>query len=407
MRILGICVILILLILLPALGSDPERVVAIGDIHGAYAEFQVILRRAGLVDADNRWAGGSSILVQTGDVLDRGPRIRECLDLLMRLEGEAEKAQGKVIPLLGNHEAMNLMGDLRYVTSAEYQSFATAQSETLREQAYRDYLKFLEAHHGHQHSILADDPGGRQKWMDEHPPGFFEYRDAMGPSGEYGRWIRKHHALVQIGDGVFMHGGLNPKLSFRKIADLDGEIRSELSGFDSLRQSLAGNGILWRYMKLEEAIHFLVEEMNAIRARGHIQDPAAVEQMQKLLGFQSWMAVSPEGPLWYRGLALEQEGNLAGDLNAMMSRLKVRYIVAGHTVETKGEITVRFDKHVFLIDTGMLKEVYRGRASAFEIQNGKYTAYYDDGETKVLATSGDEDKNKPAAPQPGGRVNPR
>src|SRR5687767_8705865 len=69
-----------------------ERIVAVGDVHGAYDRFVAVLRQAGLIDARQRWSGGRAILVQTGDVLDRGPDSRRVLDLLRRLEGEAVRA---------------------------------------------------------------------------------------------------------------------------------------------------------------------------------------------------------------------------------------------------------------------------------------------------------------------------
>ena len=119
--------------------SAPARIVAIGDVHGAFTEFTTILQRAGLIDAKRRWAGGAATLVQTGDVLDRGPRTRECLDFLMDLERQATKAGGSLIPLLGNHEAMNVMGDVRYVTPEIYRTFATPRSDEVRAQAFQDY----------------------------------------------------------------------------------------------------------------------------------------------------------------------------------------------------------------------------------------------------------------------------
>ena len=114
------------------------RVVAIGDIHGAADSFAEILQKTGLIDASRRWIGGSTILVQTGDVMDRGPQVRAALDLLMALEQQASASGGRVIPLLGNHETMNLIGDLHDVPSASYESFADEGSLARREQAYRD-----------------------------------------------------------------------------------------------------------------------------------------------------------------------------------------------------------------------------------------------------------------------------
>ena len=123
------------LLLLAAAACAQGRVVAIGDVHGAYPEFVSILQRTGLIDGNLKWIGGSVILVQTGDLLDRGRRSRECLDLLMELERQAKKRGGKVIPLLGNHEVLNILGDGNYVTTEIYRTFATSRSEKTREKA--------------------------------------------------------------------------------------------------------------------------------------------------------------------------------------------------------------------------------------------------------------------------------
>ena len=56
--------------------DDPPRIVAVGDVHGAYAEFTALLASAGLVDAALDWSGGDARLVVLGDVLDRGGESR-------------------------------------------------------------------------------------------------------------------------------------------------------------------------------------------------------------------------------------------------------------------------------------------------------------------------------------------
>ena len=93
--------------------DTPACVVAIGDVHGDFDDFATILQRAGLIDAQHHWTGDQTTLVQVGDLLDRGPKPREVMDLLISLEKEAPKAGGRVVSLLGNHEMMNIMGDLR------------------------------------------------------------------------------------------------------------------------------------------------------------------------------------------------------------------------------------------------------------------------------------------------------
>ncbi len=72
--------------------NNVDRVVAVGDIHGDYEQYLAVLKSAGLVDDGGHWAGGKTHLVQTGDMLDRGPDSRPVLDSLIKLEQEAQSA---------------------------------------------------------------------------------------------------------------------------------------------------------------------------------------------------------------------------------------------------------------------------------------------------------------------------
>ena len=94
---------------------ESTRVVAVGDVHGDVGVLVRTLLMAGLVDAQLQWTGGDATLVQLGDVLDRGDSERECWDLLQRLKSDAPKAGGRVVCMIGNHEAMNVLGDSRRV----------------------------------------------------------------------------------------------------------------------------------------------------------------------------------------------------------------------------------------------------------------------------------------------------
>ena len=95
--------------------DNVDRVVAISDVHGAYDAMVETLRNVDILNDELSWTGGTSHLVIVGDLLDRGPRSRDAMDLLMRLEVEAQSAGGRVHVLIGNHESMNMIGDLRYV----------------------------------------------------------------------------------------------------------------------------------------------------------------------------------------------------------------------------------------------------------------------------------------------------
>lgn len=375
------------------------RQVAIGDVHGDLQDFLTILQKVGLINGNRQWMGGSTVFVQLGDVVDRGPKSRQCLDLLMDLERQAPQQSGKVIPLLGNHEVMTMMEDLRYVSAEDYQEFATPQSEKVREKAFQDYLEFSSLHSNHVNDTASAVP--RDKWMAEHPLGFFERYDAFAPQGVYGHWLRQHDAVAQIGNVVFVHGSLSPNLQFSDIQELNQRVRSDLAALDAVWQALAARKIIWRYMKMEEALRQAQSEWATIQMRGQV-DPELKAEMQKFLTLQNWFTNSPDSPIWYRGLALEPEEKLKPGVDAMMARLKIGYIVAGHTVRPKGAISQRFDNRVFLIDTGMLKAVYAGKASALEIQDGRFTAYYADEKPQVLIAAPGSANSTPA---PGGAAN--
>lgn len=170
--------------------------IAIGDIHGDFEDFTHLLKRVGLVDAALRWTGGGTTLVQTGDLIDRGPKGRQVMDLLISLEKEAATVGGEVRILLGNHEVMNILGDLRYVPAEEYASFADSGSENRRKAAFKEYAAWLT-----DHKVLLtpiQEPkfsATEDEWMTKHPPGFVEYREAMSPQGKYGNWLRHRSSL--------------------------------------------------------------------------------------------------------------------------------------------------------------------------------------------------------------------
>ena len=378
-----ICAAVLLVSVLAALAAPRGRTVAIADVHGALPEFTAILEQTGLIDASHQWIGGKTVLVQLGDVVDRGPDSRGCLDLLMEVQRQTQRKNGEVIALLGDHEVMAMTGDLRYVSPQDYQSFATSQSGKVREAAYRSYLAFVSSRNDRAGEAASSDQAVRDAWMAEHPLGFFERRDALGPQGTYGRWLRGHDAVVQIGNVVFVHGGLSPALPFHDLRELNQRVRSELADFDSIWQLLSERKIIWKYMTIQEAAPEALKAWTNIQASDQA-DPELKAALQKFVSFSTWLINSPDGPLWYRGLAQNPESELETALDAMLARLKIQYIVIGHTPQPNGRINQRFGNRVFLTDTGMLAAVYGGRASALEIHDGGFTAYYSNEKSQVL-----------------------
>jgi sugar/nucleoside kinase (ribokinase family) len=84
------------------------RRVAVGDVHGHRERLEGLLAAAGLVDLAGRWTAGNAELWFLGDLTDRGPDGVGVIDLVRRLQVEAEAAGGRVECLLGNHEVLLL-----------------------------------------------------------------------------------------------------------------------------------------------------------------------------------------------------------------------------------------------------------------------------------------------------------
>ena len=140
----------------------PGRIIAIGDIHGNYAGMVDILQRTQLIDANQRWIGQDATLVQVGDFLDRGEHVRKVMDLLINLQAQAAQGGGRVLVLLGNHEAMHLVGSYRDVSIEVYRHFADAQSINRQRTAYQQWQHAQERGSG---TVLSE-----EKWKGSPPP---------------------------------------------------------------------------------------------------------------------------------------------------------------------------------------------------------------------------------------------
>lgn len=119
--------------LFPQVLPAVKRIVAIGDIHGDFNYLIHLLKIGNVIDKNNKWAGGSTYVVQLGDQIDNcRPAYQTCsereatpndmasdvqiINYLDELHCSAVKHGGAVISLLGNHELMNMNGDFGYVS---------------------------------------------------------------------------------------------------------------------------------------------------------------------------------------------------------------------------------------------------------------------------------------------------
>ena len=361
----------------PAPDESSKSVIAIGDVHGDFDDFVAILQHTGLIDKQHHWTGGKTTLVQVGDLLDRGPKPRDVMDLVMALENEASKDGGRVESLLGNHEMMNIMGDLRYVTPENYASFADAKSEERRRSGYKEYGKWRESHP----AVLAELPQPMElteaEWMARHPAGFIEQREAFSPKGSYGKWLRGHVVLAEINGVIFLHGGISPSLASMKLNAINSRIRDEISAFDSCKQYMVDERLILPFFNLQEMTAVVQAEISAEQKSKIASVPELRAKLSQFLQFPDWLSVRTDGPLWFRGYDQWSDAEGSSQMDKILQSFKADHFVTGHTVQ-KGAIRSRFGGKIFLIDTGMLSSYYPGgRASAFEIQNnGTFTAKY-------------------------------
>ncbi len=308
-----------------------ERIVAIGDLHGDYDNFVKILTEIPVVDQGLHWAAGNTHLVQMGDIMDRGPDAKNILDLLMKLEKEAEKAGGKVHVLLGNHEEMNITGIVfrypEYLHPEQFKSFLPdgyrrkkeeiLQKAIIEMRMKRETKTSEEKYYNEFWSSLRDDERAQHEYL-------------VNFNSKYGSWLLKQNAAIKINDTVFVHGGISEKYSLMGIEKINSTLRVELAD---------------------------------LRRAGERNEPQMIARPE--------IAYQGEGPLWYRYLAIVPEADMAAEVDRILQNLGAARMVIAHTPKIPSEAEMkRFGGKVWIIDTG-IATVYGGRLSALIIQNGE------------------------------------
>lgn len=192
----------------PSIHKKVNRIIVIGDLHGDYDITIQTLILAGLIDTTVtintpvdkiKWIGGDTFVVQVGDQIDRcRPTVHLCndpratandepsdikiMELFTYLDKQARSKNGIVYSLLGNHELLNVMGNMNYVSYEGLQQFNT----------YRDpndiKLKFNSGLEARQH--------------------------AFAQGNEYGKFLGcTRVSAVIIGSFLFVHAGILPSFS--------------------------------------------------------------------------------------------------------------------------------------------------------------------------------------------------
>jgi hypothetical protein len=184
----------------------PATIFAIGDIHGDYDRLLRLLHAAGIIASEKAtpkeaaWAAGDSVLVVTGDMIDKGPQPVAVVQFLRALQDEAIRHRGEVILLAGNHE----------------NEFLTGGAEKKKAEFAAELGK----------SGLSA-------------------KDAAACRGELGDWLCSLPIAARVGDWFFSHGG---NTGGHTIADLAAQIRDgsySLTDPNSLLEARLGEGKKW------------------------------------------------------------------------------------------------------------------------------------------------------------------
>mmetsp|Transcript_13462 Transcript_13462/g.43629 ORF Transcript_13462/g.43629 Transcript_13462/m.43629 type:complete len:350 (-) Transcript_13462:39-1088(-) len=209
------------------LPSALARTVSVPDLHGDFERGVLILEHAGLIDPARLhdeehplWIGGTTSLVQTGDMVDRGDHGKELYLLFQRLQKEAKAAGGQVINLLGNHELMNIQEDLRYVSDGDYADFG---GPTAREEAWAEH-------------------GWLGSWVRTFPAVAKVDNVLFSHAGLPLKFLEGHHTLEDINDGMAM--AVAPNSFLETHSHTGDKALAETSSLSS-RELMSDGGPLW------------------------------------------------------------------------------------------------------------------------------------------------------------------
>lgn len=318
-----------------------ERIVVIGDLHGAYESLLKILQGTGIVDGQLQWTGGTTHLVQIGDVLDRGDRARDIIDLLIRLEREAEAAGGRVHCLIGNHEEMNLSDTAfdheDYITPAQFiaflgRSYLKKQEKTFRRQIEKNQREHTEAVSDLSLFWQGVIDRARMNSLHRGRRNYF-----INLSKAYGDWILSHNVIIKINGIIFVHAGITEPLSTRDLKKMNDRFRLEL---------------------------------------GDVRRAILTQRMPAIPEYEREMYNNPNGLLWSRDLVQNDEADYGDDVEQILKNLQADHIVVGHSPLYAQDNTSieRYGGKVWIVDTG-ISDYYRERGgylSALVIEDGQF-----------------------------------
>jgi len=296
------------------------RIVAVGDLHGDIGNAQEVLEMARVVDSDGRWSGEVDIFVQTGDIIDRGDDTIQLFDWMKDLRSQAQGVGGRMLSHLGNHEWMNAIGDWRYVHQSEIKTFGGVAARQAMLSTGRIGRAWAANYTTTSRLPLHPSLGAPN---DDFPP---------SPESAAGRLLAPlSHAAYS-----FVHGGLAPGYP-------------QLSPFPSAINDIG---------------HSLLRKLQR-RVQPPPHPPHPYPDLPSGATREERALYESDGPLWYRGWALNSEAEVCREVEPVLEKTGTRRMIMGHTPNFE-KIVSRCNGKIIIIDTG-ISHAYGGVLSALSI----------------------------------------
>ncbi|XP_020583182.1 shewanella-like protein phosphatase 1 [Phalaenopsis equestris] len=309
----------------PTFVSAPGRkIIAIGDLHGDLAQTRSALEMAGVLcsDGSDTWIGGETVVVQLGDILDRGEDEIAILSLLRSLDIQAKSSGGAVFQINGNHETMNVEGDFRFVDPGAF-------DESI------DFIEYLDEHQNWEEAFVGW-IGVSERWKEDRKSsqdhrnpwnlikrkkGIVARSSLLRPGGLLSCELARHAVILKVDDWVFCHGGLLPHHVAYGIDKMNQEVSYWMQGLYEDKDS--------------PQIPFIATRGydSVVWNRLYSRDTTDIEYM-------SW--------------------RISSILEETLQAVGAKTMVVGHTPQFNGANS-KYNKRIWCIDVGMSSGVLNSR----------------------------------------------
>lgn len=321
----------------PTFVSAPgRRIVAVGDLHGDLDQTRCALEMAGVLssDGEDSWTGGETVLVQLGDILDRGEDEIAILSLLRSLDIQAKAEGGAVFQVNGNHESMNVEGDFRFVDSGGFEECI-------------DFLEYLDDYRDDWDEAFVDWIGVSKRLKEDRkiPQNYWDLWNLvrrqkgviarsilLRPGGPLACELARHAVVLKVNDWLFCHGGLVPHHVAYGIERMNREVSQWMKGLSKNDDD---------------------PDIPFIATRGY------------------------DSVVWNRLYSRDssdfddyQSNQIHSILEKTLQAVGAKAMVVGHTPQTVG-VNCKYNCSIWRIDVGMSRGVLNSRPEVLEIRDNK------------------------------------